>query len=160
VTTPARVLARWAADEIPVKNKDTGRVVYVLPETLRDQPQDFEKLSPNEDPRKRPERAERPDKPRRPRIPRDPPPAPVKPPRPPKPPKVPKPPKPVPTLDPPKVPEPSPFRKWKKLKEYKAHIVARFLARSIKEALEAVELTGGSEEPTARQAPGHRRSVG
>jgi hypothetical protein len=129
VTSPKQVLARWAADEIPVKNKDTGRTVYVLPETLKDEPDRFKKLSPNQDPRPDPQRARKPRKPRRPRVPRDPPPAPVKPPVPPKPPKLPKLPKPVPPLDPPKVPEPSPHRKYKKLKDFQARVVARFLAR-------------------------------
>lgn len=129
MTSPTRVLARWAADnEIPVKNKDTGRVVYVLPETLRAEPDRFQKLRPRKDPRKRPDRADKPRKPHRPRLPRDAPPAPVKPPVPPKPPKLPKLPKPVPPLKPPKIPGPSPFRKWKKPKHLQARVVERFVS--------------------------------
>lgn len=120
-----RVLRRWAAGkEIPVENTETGRTVYVLPETLAKNPGKFKKLRPDQagDPRWRgkakPPR--RPKKPHRPEIPRDTPPAPVRPPIPPKRVKLPKPVKPVPLLKPPKVPEPSPPRRWKKVKRFLA----------------------------------------
>jgi hypothetical protein len=118
-----RVLDRWAK-EIPVKNKETDRTVYVLPETLKEQPDRFQKLRPNEvgdvrwrgkskPPRfpKRPERAE---------IPRDPPPAPIRLPKLPKPIKPPKPVKIVPMLKPPKIPKPSPFRQWRTEKQFQS----------------------------------------
>lgn len=114
-----RVLRRWAAEnEIPVKNKDTGRTVYVLPETMKKEPGRFEKMQPNDsgDPRYRgkPKPPRSPRKPRRPRLPVDPPPAPIKPELPPKEPEPAKPVKPVLPVKPPKVPEPSPHRKWTK----------------------------------------------
>jgi len=127
-----RVLRRWATSkEIPVKNKDTGRTVYVLPETLKKDPDKFERLDPNERPpgKAKPRSPRRPRKPERPEVPRDAPPAPVKPPVSPKKVKPVQPVKPVPPLDLPKVPEPSPHRKWKKLKRYQASsqtVVERF----------------------------------
>lgn len=112
-----RVLYRWAADnEVPVKNKDTGRTVYVLPETLQEESERFETIPPNEagDPRYRgkPKPPRRPRKPERSRIPIDPPPAPIKPPLREKGPTPVKTVEPVPLLKNPKVPEPSPHRKW------------------------------------------------
>jgi len=113
-----RVLARWAkSKEVPVKNKETGRTVYVLPETLKEEPNRFEKIPPNEMGdyrwRGKAKPPRRPRKPYRPEIPRDPPPAPIKPPALPKLPRLPEPVKPVPMLKLPKVPKPSPHRKWK-----------------------------------------------
>jgi hypothetical protein len=120
-----RVLDRWAqSNEIPVKNRETGRTVYVLPETLKEEPDRFQKLRPSEvgDPRWRgkPKPPRRPRKPERAEIPVDPPPAPIRPPVPPKPPKPPKPVSPVPMLKLPKVPEPSPFREWRTEKRFQA----------------------------------------
>jgi hypothetical protein len=116
------VLHRWLAaadNEVPAKNRDTGRIVWVLPETLRDNPGKFQKPRPDEDPTNEgPKPPAKPAKPRRPRIPLDPPPAPIKPPEPPEvpePPKIPSVPEPA---DPPKVPKPSPHRKWKIKKKY------------------------------------------
>jgi hypothetical protein len=130
-----KVLARWVASkEVPVKNKDTGRTVYVLPETLSKDPGRFEKVRPETvgDPRWRGKAKppKRPKKPERPEIPRDTPPAPVKPPVLPKRVKPPKPVKPVPLLKGPKVPEPSPFRRWKKVKRFLSaeDVVARYLS--------------------------------
>lgn len=123
------------ATEIPVKNKETGRTVYVLPETLKNEPDRFQKLRPDKvgDPRWRgkskPPR--RPMKPQRAEIPRDPPPAPIKPPIPLKLPKLPKTVKPVPMLKPPKVPTVSPFRRWRTEKRYKTSseaVVRKYLA--------------------------------
>ena len=106
-----RVLIRWAkSKEIPVKNKETGRTVYVLPETLKKEPESFQKLQPNKvgDPRWRGKSKppKRPRKPERAEIPREPPPAPIRPPILPKPPKPPKPVEPVPPLKPAKIPAP------------------------------------------------------
>jgi len=122
----------WAK-EIPVKNKETGRTVYVLPETLKEEPDRFQKLRPNEagDPRWRgkakPPRHPR--RPERPEIPVDPPPAPIRPPVPPKPPTAPGPAKPVPFLKLPKIPKPSPFRRWRTEKRFKTaeRVVERYL---------------------------------
>lgn len=135
VTLADRVLARWLlakTKEVPVKNKDTGRTVYVLPETLKKDPGRFEKVRPETvgDPRWRGKAKppKRPRKPERPEIPRDPLPAPIHPPILPKRVKPPKPVKPVPLLKPPKVPKPSEPLRWTREKRYLAASVAqRFL---------------------------------
>lgn len=129
-----RVAARFiealrvaATTEIPVINMDSERVVYVLPETLKQQPSDYKKLPPSKldtegkpAPRRpgQPHMPEKPRKPYRPEIPREPPPARVHPPMPPKPRLPPKQPKPVPPLKPPKVPQPSAAREFKKVKRF------------------------------------------
>jgi hypothetical protein len=139
-----KVASRFLAKEkeIPVENQETGRIVYVLPETLEKEPSLYKRIPENKagDPRWRgkskPPR--RPKKPHRPEIPRDTPPAPVRPPIPPKRVKPPKPVKPVPPLKGPKVPEPSPARKWKKIKRFlsaesteeHAQLVTRVLERT------------------------------
>jgi hypothetical protein len=136
-----RVLARAYKKRekgVPVKNRDTGRVVYVSPDTLDKNPGRFEKVQdPDQstgDPRWRGKAKppKRPAKPHRPEVPRDPPPAPVKPPVPAKRVKPPKAVKPVPMLKPPKIPEPSPQRRWRKLKDRFAsaeEVVRRFTQR-------------------------------
>jgi hypothetical protein len=124
---------------VPVKNteSDTGRTVYVNPETLENDPGQFQKIQPDHagDPRWRgkPKPPKRPARPQKPEVPRDPPPAPV---RPQDPKKLVKPAKPVVEVkDVPKmkVPEPSPQRRWKKLKKFtplvaSESVVLRFLA--------------------------------
>jgi hypothetical protein len=133
----ARVALRWAARrEIPVKNKDTGRIVYVLPETLEKRPGDFQ-TNPRRDElsnpllKGKPSKPARPKKPHKPEIPRDAPPAPARPPIPIKRIKPIPPVKPVPELKVPKVPIPPPFRKWKKLKHLQAQeVVVRVASRA------------------------------
>ena len=58
---------------VPALNKDTGRVVWVLPETLKDHPERFQRVPKEQagDPRYR-HKPPPPSKPRRPRPPRDP----------------------------------------------------------------------------------------
>lgn len=132
-----RVLERWAysprTKSVPVTNKDTGRTVYVLPETLKKHPGKFKAVPPEKsgDPRWRgkPKPPKKPRKPNKPEVPRDPPPAPIRPERPTKRVKPMKPVTDVPEVTPMKVPEPSPPRRWKKLKKYlSANVVDRFLA--------------------------------
>lgn len=112
-----RIVARYleAVQEIPVRNKETGRIVYVLPETLRDEPSRFQRISPAElelDERQgRPAQPEKPRKPRKPHKPRDPIPIPPPYPKPPLPPKLPKPPKRVKPVKPVPVPVPPEPRK-------------------------------------------------
>lgn len=132
-----RVLERWASrlgdlsvqaksrtPGVPVKNKDTGRTVYVLPETLKEDAGRFQKVPPNQvgDPRWRgkPKPPARPRKPEKPEVPRDAPPAPIRPALKEKPVKRMKPVTEVPEVSPMKVPEPSPPRRWKKLKRFQA----------------------------------------
>lgn len=109
---------------LPVRNKDTDRVVYVQPETLKERSTDFEKVPPDEvgDPRYRGKAKPpaRPEKPHKPEIPRDPPPSPLQYPQLPKPVKPPKPVKEVPPLKPPKVPEPSKKPKYERRKQWLA----------------------------------------
>lgn len=106
-----RIIARYLAakgqgkakeKEILVRNKDTGRIVYVVPETLQEEPGRFEFVSPEdlEPPshRHKPEQARKPKKPRKPHHQHDPIPVPkpyLRPPQPVKPAKLPKPVKPV-----------------------------------------------------------------
>lgn len=130
---PCRVVERFLqarkytnpTTEVPVFNTDTERVVYVLPETLKEEPGKYKKVPPSKldtqgkpAPRRpgQPHMPQKPKKPHQPEIPRDPPPAPIHPPVPPKKRLPPKQPKPVPELKPPKVPEPSPPHRWKKVK--------------------------------------------
>lgn len=123
----ARVVERFLAAKIrdkaiPVKNKETGRTVYVLPETLKKDPDKFKKIPPDKagDPRWRgkPKPPKRPQKPDKPDVPRDAPPAPIKPQIPAR--RV----KPtqqvtdVPDVAPMKIPKPSPKRRWKKPKKF------------------------------------------
>lgn len=122
---------------VPVKNKDTDRTVYVNPKTLEKNPGEFQKILPDHagDPRWRGKAKPpaRPARPKKPEVPRDPPPAPVHPEDPKK--RV-KPTKPVVEVkDVPKmkVPEPSPQRRWKRLKKFNPlvaseTVVRRFLA--------------------------------
>lgn len=123
---------------IPVTNQDTGRTVYVLPETLQKDPDKFQKVPPDEsgDPRWRgkPKPPARPRRPEKPEVPRDPPPAPIHPETPQKRIKLTKPVVEVPDVQEMKVPEPSPPRRWKRLKKYNpmvansATVLRRFLA--------------------------------
>jgi hypothetical protein len=123
---------------VPVTNRDTGRTVYVLPETLQKDPDRFQKVPPDHagDPRWRgkPKPSARPRRPDKPEVPRDPPPAPIRPEIPKKRVKQTKPVVEVPDVPEMKVPEPSPQRKWKKLKKFtplvasSEAVVRRFLA--------------------------------
>lgn len=122
-----RVFERWAKERtkgVPVTNKDTGRTVYVLPETLKKNPDKFKKLDPDDagDPRWRgkPKPPRKPRKPDKPEVPREPPPAPIRPEQKTKKVKPMKPVTEVPEVDPTKVPVPSPPRRWKKLKKFQA----------------------------------------
>lgn len=126
-----RVADRWAAkqEEIPVYNRDKDRIVNVLPKTQQEHSDLYEKVPDSRldhdkhvdkhAPRRRqPHLPQRPKKPHRPGIERKPPPSPVHPPMPPKPHMEPKKPVPVPYLKPPKVPVPSPSKKYKRVKKY------------------------------------------
>jgi len=113
---------------VPVKNKDTGRTVYVLPETLKEHPSDFSKV-PKEragDPRWRgkPKPPRRPRKPEKPEVPRESPPAPIHPQDEKKPFTRMDPVVDVPEVKPMKVPKPSPPRRWKKLKKFQPVVTA------------------------------------
>lgn len=149
--TPAeRVVARFLEarkytrpkNMIPVYNQDTERIVYVLPETLKDDSATYKKVPDSQlntegkpAPMRRPGQPHlprKPKKPHKPEIPRDPPPAPIHPPIIRKPRLPPKEPKPVKLVKPPKVPEPSPPPKYKRVKKYlfAARVVEKFLATS------------------------------
>ena len=127
---------------VPVENQDSERIVYVLPETLKEQPGEYKKIPESQldtngqpsHPRHpgQPELPRKPKKPHKPEIPRDPPPAPIHPPIPPKTVLPPKRPKPVKRVKPVKVPEPSPRPKWEKRKRFlhptaAERVAARFL---------------------------------
>lgn len=135
-----RIADRWARKDkkrtkgVPVRNRDTGRTVYVLPETLQKDTGRFERVPPDTvgDPRWRgkPKPPAKPVKPAKPEVPRDPPPAPIRPlikkrrvklvER------VPE----IPEVEPPKVPVPSKPHRWKKVKQLQASaeaIVDRYL---------------------------------
>ncbi len=122
-----------------MKNVNLDRVVYVVPETLKDNPGKYKKIPPSElndsghlgDPKHpgQPSQAKRPQKPHRPAIERDPPPARIHPPIPAHPPEPAKRPKPVPPLKLPKVPEPDKPQEWKKEKRYLSASVVRVMAR-------------------------------
>jgi hypothetical protein len=144
-----RVLARYLAaykkrdpNLVPVENTKTERTVYVLPETLKEEPGRFKKIPEseldsdgNEAPMfhpGQPRLPKKPQKPRKPEIPRDPPPAPIHPPKPPKPNLPPKKPRPVKPVKPPKVPEPSPKPKYERREKYlypglEARVVEKYL---------------------------------
>lgn len=118
---------------VPAENQETGRTVRVLPETLKDEPGKFRPVQDDEvgDPRWRgkskPSRpARRPD---RPDVPRESPPAPVHPPDPKRPSKQTPPVNPVTVVPEMKEPEPSPPRRWKRLKKYEPTMTAS--ARSV-----------------------------
>lgn len=112
-----RVVARYleAAEKTPVRNKDTGRIVYVTPETLREDGSRFEPASHDdlkpEHLRGKPTPPKKPHKPRKPHRPKDPIPVPKPYVKPPLPPKIPKPVKPVRPVQPVKVLEPPRPRK-------------------------------------------------
>lgn len=112
-----RVVARYleATNEVPVRNKDTGRIVYVTPETLREDGSRFESVSHDdlkpEHQRGKPTPPRKPKKPKRPHKPRDPIPIPKPYAKPPLPPKIPKPVKRVPLVKPVPVVEPPRPRK-------------------------------------------------
>lgn len=129
-----RVAERWARkytrpkNMVPVENKDTERIVYVLPETVLEEGGKYQKvpeskldtsgkpaplLHPGQ-----PHLPQKPRKPHKPEIPRDPPPAPIHPPIPRKRVLPPKRPKPVKVVPPPKVPEPSKPKRWEKVKRF------------------------------------------
>ena len=113
---------------VPVKNKDTGRTVYVLPETLKEHPSDFSKVRKERvgDPRWRGKAKPptRPRKPEKPEVPREPPQAPIKPQDEKKPFTLTEPVPEVPKVKRMKVPEPSPKRRWKKLKKFSPVVTA------------------------------------
>jgi hypothetical protein len=125
---------------VPVTNKDTGRTVYVLPDTLKDHPDKFEKVPEDKagDPRWRgkPKPPERPRLPDKPEVPRESPPAPIRPEIRKKQVKRMKPVVDVPEVQEMKVPVPSPPRRWKKLKRYQqaSSVLQRFLAASLDDA--------------------------
>ena len=84
-----RVVARYLGEtviteesQVPVRNRETSRIVYVLPDTLRDEPERFERITPDEadphDTSRRPRRPAKPKKPRKPYWHRDPIPIPVR----------------------------------------------------------------------------------
>ncbi len=107
-----RYLEARSKDLVPARNKETGRLVYVLPETLKQDSSRFERVSPDEIKPEgfehRPRPPKQPAKPDKPHVPRDP--LPMRPryPKPPQPVKLPKPPrlrkpvKPVPVPEPPR----------------------------------------------------------
>jgi len=112
---------------VPALNKETGRTVYVLPDTIKQHPEKFQALPEDKagDPRYRgkPKPPRLPRKPEKPEVPRDPPPTRIRPEiqrkvRPTNPIKKVKPVKEM------KIPEPSPKRKWKKLKKFSPTKVA------------------------------------
>jgi hypothetical protein len=126
-----RIADRWARKDkkrtkgIPVRNKETDRTVYILPETLKDDPSRFEKLRPTTvgDPRWRgkPKPPAKPVKPTKPEVPRDPPQAPIRPAIPKKRIKPTKRVTRVPEVKTPKVPVPSEPHRWKKEKRFQPH---------------------------------------
>lgn len=131
---------------IPVVNKETGRTVYVLPETLKAKPDLFKKIPPEKagDPRWRgkPKPPRKPAKPDKPEIPREPPPSPLRPRMRKKPVDEAKPVKDVKPVKKVKVPVPSPPRRWKKLKRLQPKTAAeRVLVRYL-EAVEGKRLRG------------------
>jgi hypothetical protein len=144
--SPDRVVERYILarqgkprqKEIPVRNRDTGRIVYVVPETLKEETTRFETVTQDDlkppASRHKPTQARKPRKPDRPHRPEAPIPVPkpyLKPPQPPKPAKTPKPVKPLKPIEPMKVPEPVkhpliPGRKqYRKIAE---RVVDRFLS--------------------------------
>lgn len=121
-------------DCVPATNRDTGRTVYVLDETLKERPERFRKLPSNEagDPRWRgkPKPPREPRRPQKPEIPREPPPAPIHPIRAEKPVTPMKEPNEVEAVARMKEPRPSPARRWKAPKKRvptAASVVRRFL---------------------------------
>lgn len=131
-TLALRIAARWAKKrqkEVPVVNKDKERVVYVLPETVTEESETYQKVPPSRldsdghidphAPRRRQQHLPvKPQRPHRPEIPRVPPPSPPHPPMAPKPPMAPRKMKPVRHLKPPKVPKPLEPNKYKRVKRY------------------------------------------
>jgi len=123
---------------VPAVNQDTGRTVYVLPDTIKKNPEKFKALPPDKagDPRWRgkPKPPKLPRKPEKPEVPREPPPTRIRPEIQRK--KV-KPTNPVKKVKPVKemkVPEPSPKRKWKKLKKFSpTKVASEGLARTVLE---------------------------
>lgn len=140
-----RVLARHLqakAPEIPTFNRKKDRVVYVLPDTLKEKSDTYEKIPEDKtdhvEHKGKPEMPAKPQKPRhphKPTLPRGLGPAPIRPPIPPVPIKPVDPVKPVKPIPPVKTPEPPKKpRKWE-LKKPKpsdvlkaAHVVERYLA--------------------------------
>lgn len=43
-----RVFERFAQDKIPAKSRETGKVVYISPETLKERPGEYEQVDPDE----------------------------------------------------------------------------------------------------------------
>lgn len=112
-----RVVAKFLAaqesrkDSVPVRNKDTGRIVYVLPSTLKENGSRFNRVSPEEsEPEeltdRQPRRPQKPRKPRRPTRHRVPFPIPEPYDKPPQPPKLVRRVKPVKPVKPVPVPKP------------------------------------------------------
>lgn len=114
-----RIIARYirATEEVPVRNKELDRIVWVLPETLREDSSKYERINPRDliDPQKRgkPKPPQKPRKPSRPTWHKVTLPAPVKPPIRPKPVKPPAPVKHLKPLKPIPIPVPPKSRKWK-----------------------------------------------
>lgn len=127
-------------DGVPAVNKDTGRTVRVLPETLQENGDRFEPLPENKagDPRWRgkPKPPREPARPDKPDVPREPPPAPVRPEREEKPVKPMKEPNEVEPVKPMKEPRPSPPRRWKAPKKRAPTAAAESVLRRYLQALE------------------------
>lgn len=113
---------------VPALNKETGRTVYVLPETIKQHPDKFQAIPEYKagDPRYRgkPKPPRVPHKPKKPEVPREPPPTRIRPEVPRKRVKPTNPVKKVKPVKEMKIPRPSPKRKWKELKKFSPTKVA------------------------------------
>lgn len=151
-----RIVARYLEarnhkPKVPAINKKKDRVVYVLPETLKEDSATYEKFPADKEDHvknkgkpQRPQRPRKPQKPRKPEIPRATVPAPVRPPHRSMPivpvPPVPK----VKRVPPAKDPMPSDKRKWNVRKTRPGDVTARVVERFLEEY---VPLSGSSERP-------------
>ncbi len=124
---------------VPATNKETGRTVRVLPETLKEHPDEFQGLPEEKagDPRWRgkPKPPREPRRPDKPKVPRESPPAPIRPQLEPKPATRMKPVNEVDEVEPMKEPEPSPKRRWKQPKKFKPTAAARSVLRRYLDSL-------------------------
>ena len=126
-------------DGVPVKNKDTERTVYVLPETLKKHPDEFTRVPEDKagDPRWRgkPKPPRQPEGPEKPEVPREAPPAPIRPQQEKEPVSQMKEVNEVQPVKPMKEPTPSPPRRWKQPKKFQPTAAESVLRRYL-EALE------------------------